>query len=239
MKKLSFCLLFLSLGIEAHTITLSDYNYSVRDIREKNLTKEDVYQKMNRKLVRSKDSICSNRAHVWAWDFQVNNIDSPKIFLFFTPKTGTFDGFSWWYHVSPLVNENGKLWVMDAGYPKKVQEPLSIKEWMKRFNGKDSVCKEIRSHHKDLIGFMAQETAFPEETEHGKYSCYYKITPPGYWTPAQIVRNLTGEEFSRDVMEESEVMQACIETSTSPLGWLFRSTKEKCRDFISNGSLRI
>lgn len=247
--KISMTLLLLttfSLSIQAETIHLKDYQYPVRDVTERKLSKELLYNKMNRKLVRAKDSICSNRAHVWAWDFKVSDIDSPKIFLFFTSKTGRFDGVSWWYHVSPLVNENGKLWVMDAGYPSKVQSPLSVKDWMKTFNGPSSVCKEIKATDTDLIEKMFQGNAFPVTTQHGTYDCYYKITPPGYWTPAQIARNLLGknesgrpENFNRDELKESEVMDACIEASTTPLGWVWGTTLNRCRYFINHGSLKI
>lgn len=235
--KIFISLLLLSSSVFAQTVTVPDYNFVVRDIRERNLSKETIYQKMNRTLVRSKDSICSNRAHVWGWDFHINEIDSPKIFLFFTAATGRFDGVTWWYHVSPLINEDGKLWVMDAGYPSKVSSPLSIKEWMKTFNGVKSVCKEIRSTDTDLIELMKSGNTFPEQTRHGKFNCYYRITPPGYWTPSQIAKNIF-EDFNRDTIDEDEVFSACIETATTPIGYLFRK-KGQCRHFLANGSLEL
>lgn len=235
--KLFIALFFLSTSLFAQTVTVPEYNYVVRDIRERNLSKESLYQKMNRSLVRSKDSICSNRAHVWGWDFHLNNIESPKIFLFFTPSTGHFDGITWWYHVSPLVNEDGKLWVMDAGYPRKVSSPLSIKDWMRTFAGVNSVCKEIKSTDTDLVQLMNSGNTFPEQTRHGKYNCYYKITPPGYWTPSQIANNILGN-FNRDTIDENEVFSACIEAATTPLGYLFRK-KGQCRHFLAHGSLEL
>lgn len=241
-----FSLFVLSLSANAQSLILQNYNYEVKDISSRRLTKEFLYQKMNRTLVRHKDSICSNRAHMWVWDFKMSDIDSPKVFMFFTPGTGTFDGVSWWYHVTPLVNENGKLWVMDAGYPKKVNEPLSITEWTKRFNGEKSVCKEIKATDLDLVRRMYSGNAFPEVTPHGKFNCYYIITPPGYWTPAQVAKNLLGYDpngrainFNRDDFEEEEVMEACIEASTTPLGWVWGTTLNRCRYFIRNGSLKI
>lgn len=237
--KLFISLFLLSTSIFAQSITVPDYNYVVRDIRERNLAKETIYQKMNRSLVRSKDSICSNRAHVWAWDFHINQIESPKIFLFFTKATGRFDGVTWWYHVSPLVNENGRLWVMDAGYPSKVSTPLSIKDWLKTFNGDKSVCKEIRSADTDLIQLMYSGNTFPEQTRHGKFNCYYRITPPGYWVPSQIAKNLLGTQFDRDAIDEDEVLSACIETSTTPFGYVLRRKKGQCRHFLTHGSLEL
>lgn len=244
--KLLMSLFFLSYGIFAQTITVPDYNYVVRDISERNLSKETIYQKMNRTLVRSKDSICSNRAQVWGWDFHVNQIESPKIFLFFTPQAGRFDGVTWWYHVSPLVNEDGRLWVMDAGYPKKVSTPLSINDWLKTFAGEKSVCKEIQNQDTDLIELMFSGNTFPTNTRHGKFDCYYRITSPGYWTPSQIAQNLLGRteegetvKFNRDNIDEDEVFSACIETSTTPVGYMLRRTKGQCRHFLAHGSLEL
>lgn len=240
MKLLSVMLLF-TLPAFAQTLTLKDFNYSVPDITKKNLSKEVLFKDMNRSIVRIKDSICSNRAHVWSYEFQKKEVMSPKIFLFFTSKTGRFGGMSWWYHVSPMVNENGKLWVMDAGFPDRFQGPVGVDDWLKEFNGIDSVCKEIKTDDMDLVERMFKDEAFPETTAHGKYNCYYKIAPAGYWTPTQLAKNLSGHDedgrpvnFSREVMEEGDVMQACVETSTNPLGWMVRSTRAQCRYFINH-----
>lgn len=240
MKLLSLLVLF-TVPAFAQTLMLKDFNYPVPDISEKNQSKEILFKDMNRTLVRTKDSICSNRAHVWSYEFQKKEVVAPKIFLFFTPKTGSFGGMSWWYHVSPMVNENGKLWVMDAGFPDRFNAPVSVEAWLKEFNGQESVCKEIKHADIDLIGRMFKAEAFPETTSHGKYNCYYKIAPAGYWTPSQLAQNLSGHDengrpvnFNREEMEEGDVMQACVETSTNPLGWMVRSTRAKCRYFINN-----
>lgn len=240
MKLLSVLFLF-SLPAFAETIMLKDFKYPVPDVAEKKLSKEVLFKDMNRSLVRVKDSICSNRAHVWSYEFQKKEVVAPKIFLFFTAKTGSFGGMSWWYHVSPMVNEGGKLWVMDAGFPKRFQGPVSVEAWLKDFNGPESTCKEILSDDMDLVKRMFKDESFPETTSHGKYNCYYKIAPPGYWIPSQLAKNLSGHDedgapvnFGRDVMEEGDVMQACIEASTNPLGWMVRSTRAKCRNFINH-----
>lgn len=244
--KLFMSLLLLSSTLLAQTLTIPEYNYVVRDVRERNLSKEFIYQEMNRVLVRSKDSICSNRAHVWGWDFHLNGIESPKIFLFFTAATGRFDGVTWWYHVSPLINEGGKLWVMDAGYPSRVSKPLSVKDWLKTFNGEKSVCKKIESTDTELLQLMYRGNTFPENTRHGKYNCYYRITPPGYWVPSQIARNLLGKsengesiQFDRDVINEAEVFSACTETATTPIGYVLLRKRGQCRYFMTHGSLEL
>src|SRR3954465_8728523 len=102
-------LLLISFSAFSQTITLNEFKYPVKDIKSQGLTKEALYQNMNRSLVRPQDSICSNRAEVWAYEFEKkSDVTSPKIFLFFTPKNsrtgGWLTGVNWWYHVSPMVN---------------------------------------------------------------------------------------------------------------------------------------
>ncbi len=239
--KLFTLLMLFSLPAVSQTITLDDFKYPVPDIAEKNMSKELLYKEMNRTLVRIQDSICSNRAHVWSFEFKKKEIEAPKIFLFFTRGTGTFDGNSWWYHVAPMVNEAGKLWVMDAGFPKRFGSPVSVDYWLKSFNGAESRCKEIKSADTDLVKRMFRDEVFPETTTHGKYNCYYKIAPPGYWTPSHLAQNLAGHDsngrpvnFNRDVMDVDEVMEACIEASTTPFGWTWGTTLGKCRYFVNH-----
>lgn len=247
MKSFGLALLLVcSLSSHAQTVSLPDYDYRVGDIGERGLKKELLFQRMNRSLVRSSDSICSNRAHVWAFDFEKQDIKSAKVFLFFTPRTGAFDGLSWWYHVAPVVNEQGKLWVMDAGFPTGqhvIGGPLEIAEWLRKFTGKTSVCKEMSNADEDLLALIFKASAFPERTSHGVFNCYYKLVPPGYWTPSQIALNALGRDehgvpvrFSRDEFETREVFQACKEASSSMVGWVLRSTERRCRSFIQGGT---
>jgi hypothetical protein len=235
MKFLSLIALF-ALPAVAQTLHLEEFNYQVPDIREKNLTKETLFHQMDRTLVRVKDSICSNRAHVWSYQLKKKDIVAPKIFLFFTPKTARFDGVTWWHHVAPLVNENGQLWVMDAGFPKRIKSPLSIEAWLNKFDAK--VCKEIGPRDLDLVDRMFRTVAFPQSTAHGKFDCYYKIAPAGYWTPNQLAKNLSGKDenerpvrFHREEIVTSEVMEACMEVSTSPWNWVLKRSA-RCRNFI-------
>lgn len=246
MKALSILFLF-STSVFAQTLHLKDFNYPVPDIAPRNLKKEELFTKMNRSLVRLKDSICSNRAHMWAYDFKrEHQIDSPKIFLFYTAKSGRYPGVTWWYHVSPMVNEKGNYWVMDAGYPDRVKGPLPIKEWLKEFTGEKSVCKEIQPGDDDLVELMFSASTFPEVTRHGKYDCYYKLTPPGYWTPEALAKHILGRDASgspvryvRDEISKSEVYSACLETTTSPFGWAFRQGRGACQKYIRTGFLKF
>jgi Glutaminase len=243
MKIIGLFLLYLSLSAFGQRVILSEYDYRLSDAQEMGFSKTELFNKMDRKIVRVKDSICSNRAHVWAYDLKKQNIDSAKVFMFLTRKTSYFDGASWWYHVAPAINHNGKLWVIDAGFPDRIKSPLLVNEWLKEFNGKDSACKEIKSEEEVLLRLMFGDHVFPETTTYGTYNCYYRITPPGYWTPTQVATNLLGRDESgrpsrleREDLDEKEVMKACLETSTTPIGYFMRQGLKKCEDFIGSNS---
>lgn len=249
MKLFMSVLLLSSFSAFAQTITLEDFRYPVEDIKSQGLTKESLYKSMNRSLVRHKDSICSNRAHMWAFDFErKHHVTSPKVFLFFTPKNsrtgGWWTGVNWWYHVSPMVNEGGQFYVMDAGFPDRVRSPLLLKDWLKEFTGQDSVCKEIKAGEDDLVELIWDQSSFPQTTRYGKYDCYYKITPAGYWIPGQVAKHILGKDengrpvrLERDQIDRDEVYQACLEASTSPLGYATRSGHSKCQRYMEHGIL--
>jgi hypothetical protein len=56
----------------------------------------------------------------------------------------------WWYHVAPMVNESGRLWVLDAGFPAKIKGAKTAKDWLFDFAGSRN-CKEIKAGDNDLI----------------------------------------------------------------------------------------
>lgn len=238
-----FLFFLFSVSAFSQDIRLSDYKFAIKDISKQGTTKESEYKKLNLKLVKIFDSICSNRAHVWAWDMKLRGVDSAKVFMFFTPKTSRQDGINWWYHTAPVVNEKGKFYVLDGGYPDRFKTAIALKPWLKNFNGPSSTCKELKISEEDLISLIFKARSFPEVTSHGKYNCYYKITPPGFWVPNQVAINLLGKNsegrpmnLQRDEIKQSEVYSACLEASRGPLGDVFNSSKKKCNNFLRYGS---
>src|SRR5690606_35712136 len=129
--KLFFGLLLISFQTLAFDHELKDFSWSVTDISRKNLSKETLFSRLDRNFINLKSSICSNRALMWAHDMKKNyNLDTAKVFLFYTKKEGQFRLKTWWYHVAPVINESGKLWVLDGGFPGMIDRPLSIQEWL-------------------------------------------------------------------------------------------------------------
>lgn len=230
---------FLSTLAQAQNVALPDYNWSSDDIATKGITKEKLFSSMDRDLVKLGDSICSNRALLWLYDFKRNyDIDGSKIFLFYTGKTGDAGAKTWWYHVSPIVAERGVEWVMDAGFSRSINSPLLIKDWVKRFTGSTN-CKEIQANETDLIERMFKGQVFPETTKYGTYDCYYKKVPAGYWTPASVAMNLLGTTangtattFERPEINKNEVYAACKEAVTGPIGYALGAGKKKCKKYL-------
>ena len=239
--KLSTMVFLILLGnvAFAQDIYLNDYNSTVTDIARKRISKEQVFQSMERDFIKLGSSICSNRALIWAYDMKRNfQITTAKMFLFYADTTGTAGQKVWWYHVTPLVNENGKLWALDAGFPGFVKQPLLPKDWLEKFSG-SSNCKEIQNSDSDLIELIFTERRFPSVTRYGKFDCYYRITSESYWTPDTVARNLLQRDsrgqsgnYYRDTILPAELMQACVEASSTPIGGIFTNRKKKCLEYL-------
>ena len=240
MKLLTLVLIFtMSVAAFANDIQLRDYNYTVSDIAQRGLTKERIFQGLNRDFLKLGSSICSNRALIWAYDMQRQyRIGTAKIFLFYTEKTGEASDKTWWYHVAPLVNEGGELWVVDGGFPRFVRQPMLPMDWLNKFVGSNN-CKEIRTGEEDLIERMFKKQTFPENTRYGNYDCYYHIAAAPLWTPSTVAQHLLQRDrsgnpinFYRQQILTGELMQACVEASTTPIGGIFSKPKKKCREYL-------
>jgi hypothetical protein len=77
----------VSFSAVSQEILLNDYNWFLTDISQNNLSKEKIFQEMDRSFVKTDSAICSNSAHMWVNDFkEKHDIQSGKIFVFFTKK---------------------------------------------------------------------------------------------------------------------------------------------------------
>ncbi len=242
MKFIFVLMLIFSSQVFAQSVNLPDWNYKITDIAKLNVKKEVLYSQMNREFIKTGESICSNRALMWVNDFKVNyNIDAAKVFLFYTGKTGRVGRKTWWYHVTPVVNENGALWTMDAGFGGWISNPLSIQDWFFEFAGTKN-CQEIKANQTELIERMFVTTVFPETTQYGKADCYYHVAPAGYWTPESVAMGLLGKDYEgkpvhyvRDGVDDGDLYQACVEASTSSFGRVFGGNKKKCQAYVNSG----
>lgn len=237
MKAL-FIFLLAALPAVAADLKLKDYDWSLSDVAQRGLTKEKLFSGMDRDFIRTKDSICSNRAMMWVHNFkEKHDIDTGKIFLFYTKKKGDISLKTWWYHVAPVINENGNVWVMDAGFPGWITRPISGTEWLSKFANSTN-CKEINATETDLLELIFNGQTFPHQTRYGYHDCYYKIVPHTIWTPEILAMNLLGRDsdgrptrIDRDVVDREELYQACLEATTSKIGFALGTNKKECKEY--------
>lgn len=237
--KVFFILFLLSFDIFAGDLRLQEFNWSLTDVARKGLRKEILFSRMDRDFIKLGSSICSNRALMWAHEFKENyNLNTGKIFLFYTKKKkGKISLKTWWYHVAPVINERGSLWVMDGGFPDYIVGPLSKEEWLYKFAASKN-CKEIGPHENELVELIFQEQTFPHRTPYGYYDCYYKVAPHTFWTPDILAQNILGKNsegvpvrIERPGIDQEELYKSCLEATTSKVGYALGSNKKECKEY--------
>ncbi|MFL5786232.1 MAG: protein-glutamine glutaminase family protein [Bacteriovoracaceae bacterium] len=233
-------LALISFSAFAQNLTLSDFHYSLNDVLTRGQTKESLFTGLNRDIVKTGSSICSNRALLWTYDMKrFHNIDAAKIYVFYTSQNGDEGGKKWWYHVTPVINEKGQLWTIDGGFPGFVKGPMLISDWLKKFVHTDN-CKQIRASEKDLLELMFVGRMFPDSTpQYGPQQCYTVIAPGMFWTPATVAMGVLQEDssgrpirFTREQYDMDEVLQACKEAAAGALGTIFGNPKKKCKEYL-------
>jgi hypothetical protein len=120
-------------------------------------------------------SQCYNRAHVWTYEMSMKTIngsrlDLGKTFLFFTRSYIRQYRYKWWFHVSPYINANSELRVMDREY---TRGPLPLQQWTDIFMHNDAKCK-IVEYYADYHNNQEVE------------SCYIIKSSMYYWQPWQV-----------------------------------------------------
>jgi len=238
--------LFVLIGIlalqvaSAADIKLPEYDWTLTDISSKELDRQGVFESMDTDDIKLGSSICSNRALLWTYEMKKKlDLNTAKIFVFYTGKVGDVGRKKWWYHVAPVINEGGKLYVADPGFEQDITGPQPKTEWLKTFAG-TSNCYEIKNGDSDLIRLMYEERWFPRSTSHGHYTCYYKIVPGTYWTPGSVAENLLGiddegkrvRSTDRSRYQREELQQACEEATTGKFGRWFSDAKNYCEKRI-------
>src|SRR5690606_2212765 len=99
-----------------------------------------IFNGMNRSY--KKNTECSDRAHVWAYEeWKKNDLYSNKAFIFFTNTYIRAYRFYWWFHVAPytLVKEHGTVveHILDRKY---TSYPYHTKQWTDVFVRSEKEC---------------------------------------------------------------------------------------------------
>ena len=236
--KLAFGILLFSFQVVASDLRLKDFNWIMSDVARSGLQKEVLFSRMDRDFINTGSSICSNRALMWAHDFKENyNLNTAKVFLYYTKKKGEVSLKTWWYHVAPVINESGSLWVMDAGFSGFINKPLTVQEWLKKFADSTN-CKEMNSSENELIELIFRGQTFPHRTSYGYYDCYYKVVPHTIWTPDIMAMNILGQDsegtpvrVDRHEINREELYKACLEATTSKIGYALGKNKKECKAY--------
>ena len=94
---------------------------------------------------KDKESQCFNRAHIWSYEWKAdNNVNTAKMFLFFSVKYIRENNFQWWFHVAPYVHvvigTDIKERIMDKKY---TEGPSSVREWVGKFLADGTECRTV------------------------------------------------------------------------------------------------
>ncbi len=143
------------------------------------------------------DSACFQRAHSWAFQMsQRSNINSMKVFLFFTERYKREFNYVWNFHVAPLIpvqKADGSIqeMVFDPTFTASIDnKPLSISEWTKYFIFPDTECPVVETYQ-EFINFQ------------DRYYCYIMKTPMFTYNPS----NLQNETEARNQWNTSDLEQ--------------------------------
>ncbi|MDA8791994.1 protein-glutamine glutaminase family protein [Bacteriovoracaceae bacterium] len=219
---------------------LPSFNSTLEDISEKGITSEEIFNQLDRSFIKLSSSICANRAMLWLWQMQREmKVQGAKAFIFYTPKkNGTTGSKNWWYHVTPVVNENGNLIAVDRGFSRKIKSAVPLETWFEKFAG-NKVCREIKPDDHDLIKRMFVRRTFPINYKGEENDCYYIVAPAGYWIPSSVAMHLLGKDskgepvhFVRDEMRVGEVKKSCREAVNKKVGKWLGLGRKKCKKLI-------
>ena len=138
---------------------------------------QDIFDSLNGKTKRH--SQCFNRAHIWSksmWDNY--RIKSMKIFIFYTKKFREEVSDKWWFHVAPMINVNGEMYVMDKEF---TRTPKTAEQWERIFTKKMN-NPSYRCIKMDNISTFYESNNYYNEFCNIEYSSMY------HWGPNDLKR---------------------------------------------------
>jgi hypothetical protein len=232
---------FSAFAANLHFETFPDQ--TLPDVLDYRVTKEQLYQQLETKTLKLGNSQCFNRAHVWNMDMKLNHrLETGKLFMFYTGKTGRVGRTDWWFHVAPLINEGGIEYVIDGGFPGDINGPLTVDQWVHNFTNTTN-CKVIHPDDRQIFEWMFTNHQFPDQYQGKQYDCYLAKTPSAYWGPAAVASAALGQNeagktgnYRKTILDRKEVYSACIEASTTKLGGWLGTGKAKCKRFADEQS---
>lgn len=140
-------------------------------------------------------SQCYNRAHVWSYEMSKRNVNSGKIWLFFTSRYIKEYKYKWWFHVAPYVKVAGEAEdiVMDRKFTRN-PAPLSV--WKNVFMKNKADCTTVEYY-----------SDYRNNHFNGRKFCYIIKSSMYYWQPFNIENLEEGKEektsWNQDEMKKA------------------------------------
>lgn len=204
---------------------LPDYDYQVSEVSM--ATAQNLYNSLDRDSMKG-NSICANRAHVWAYTMNRDaNVYSGKLFIFFTDQTPSADEKTWWYHVTPYVMVNGEVTTLDGGrFGPSVNGPVPMNTWLNRFShGRANECVELNARDN---ADLETQLRFSRQLPSIKAPCYYKKVPMYFMYPNSIAMSDIDHSVKFTEFTKGGLVQACKQAVSG--GFLFK--KRFCRRYL-------
>lgn len=134
-------------------------------------------------------SQCYNRAHIWSKQmYDKYNTKSMKILIYYTKKFRTEIGGKWWFHIAPMINVEGKRYVMDREF---TRGPVTDEQWEHIFTKKMEE-KGVTGYRCKVIDNIKEY--YDEYNQNSEY-CNIQVTSMYYWEPNDMSRlDKTGEQ---------------------------------------------
>lgn len=162
--------------VDTRTMDLNHFQYNqLRQFAPTDLQSVEEANNLFSNMLNDGDksrSECFKRAHMWSFDMWSKlNINSNKMFMFYTSRYVQLEDFKWWFHVAPSVVVNGVDMVMDGTF---MEKPVSVREWQNFFMKSEKIkCPMIEKYNQ-------------YEDHQWEKLCYLMKVPMYYLSPLDI-----------------------------------------------------
>ncbi len=136
--------------VDTRTMDLNHFQYNqLREFAPTELQSMEEANNLFTTLLNDGDrsrSQCFKRAHMWSFDMWSKlNINSQKMFIFYTQRYVQLEDFKWWFHVAPSVVVNGVDMVMDGTF---MEKPMTVRAWQNFFMKSEKIrCPMIENYN--------------------------------------------------------------------------------------------
>jgi len=166
---------------------------------------------------------CGSRAHVWSWQMKRDyNVDSGKIFLYFTPRSFNHTKMLWGFHVVPYVIVNGQEYVMEkikryvvgpGGFylvnEPRYAHPMPLADWLEATTGFRE-CNELDNAdpaERPWLAYFKTMKMIPDPAAN----CHLRKAPMEYWWPTSVY-NQTFSGWKAPAINRADAFTACVKS---------------------------